>query len=271
MRLIKAILLALISAAVASAIVYFAFVRPRVREWGLDPHEAELPLPGDDLVAQPSAIETRGITIAAPVAKVWPWLIQMGFGRAGWYSYDVLDNRGKAPEGILAEFQALAPGDIMPTHPGGGFVVKEVQPERTLVLYTDAELLRSQAEQARAQAGPEDTAQTPADQSGASSFPEFSASWAFYLQPTEDGMTRLIERFRVKTPGSGPATAVLGEIMGTGVVLLTRKQMIGIKERVERTERELTEPVSPTEPWATDDSPMVPSALIGTTEPAQIN
>src|SRR5512147_1926000 len=63
MRLIRALLLAVVSALVASGVVYFAFVRPKVRGWGLDPHEAELPLPGDDLITDPSHVETRGITI----------------------------------------------------------------------------------------------------------------------------------------------------------------------------------------------------------------
>ena len=249
MRLIRAILLALVSAAVASAIVYFVVLRPRVREWGMDPGEADLTLPGDDLILEPSATETRGITVEAPVAKVWPWLVQMGYGRAGWYSYDVLDNKGKSAEGILPEFQALKAGDIMPTHPGGGFLVKAVDPEHTLVLYTDTELVRSQA--AKAQAEGTDELPTPGlKASGAmlsASYPEFAASWAFYLQPTDDGKTRLVERFRAKTPGSGPATAVLGEIMGTGIVLMTRKQMIGIKERVERIEYGVADETWPTE------------------------
>jgi hypothetical protein len=197
-------------------------VRPKVRGWGLDPHEAELPLPGDELIDEPSHVETRGITIHAPVSKVWPWLVQMGFGRAGWYSYDMLDNKASA-DGVLPEFQDLKVGDVMPTHAGGGFLVKVLEPERALVLYTDSDLLRSQA-------GREES----------ESYPEIQASWAFYLQP-EDGGTRLIERFRAKTPGSGPATVVLGEIMGTGIVLMTRKQMLSIKERVERLELAATE------------------------------
>ena len=65
------------------------------------------------------------------------------------------------------------------------------------------------------------------------SFPEFAVSWTFYLKRADDGATRLIERFRAKTPGNAAARAVLGEIMGTGIVLMTRKQMLGIKERVE--------------------------------------
>jgi len=222
MRFIRAIVLAVVSALIASGVVYFAFVRPKVRGWGLDPHEAELPLPGDELIDEPTHVETRGITIHAPVSKVWPWLVQMGFGRAGWYSYDMMDGKSGA-SAIMPEFQELKVGDIMPTHPGGGFLVKVVEAERALVLYTDTALLRSQS-------GREEN----------ESYPEIQASWAFYLQP-EDGSTRLIERFRAKTPGSGPATVVLGEIMGTGIVLMTRKQMLSIKERVERLELAATE------------------------------
>lgn len=239
MRLIRTLLFAVLSAVIVSSVAYFVFVRPRVRSWGLDPTEAERPLPGDDLIAEPTAVETRGITIDAPVARVWPWLVQMGYGRAGWYSYDMLD-RGTTAESILPEFQTLHSGDIMPTHQGGGFMVKAVEPERALVLYTDTELVRSQAEKARAEGAEE----TPAPDLRAASYPEFSASWAFYLEPTDDGQTRLIERFRARTPGNAAANVVLGEIMGTGIVLMTRKQMIGIKERVERLEHgEIGEPI----------------------------
>ena len=223
MRIIRMIGLALASALVASGVVYFAFVRPKVRGWGLDPHEAELPLPGDELIDEPSHVETRGITIHAPISKVWPWLVQMGFGRAGWYSYDMMDSAKSSAAGILPEFQDLKVGDVMPTHPGGGFLVKVADAERALVLYTDTDLLRSQS-----------------GREGNESYPEIQASWAFYLQPEDTG-TRLIERFRAKTPGSGPATAVLGEIMGTGIVLMTRKQMLSIKERVEALELAATE------------------------------
>ena len=236
MRLIRTIALALLSAVIASAIVYFAVVRPRVRTWGVDPGEEDLHLPGDDLIAEPSHTETRGIDIAAPPDKVWPWLVQMGFGRAGWYSYDAMDMKGSSASSIVPEFQALEVGDVVPTHPGGGFQVKVIEPERALVLFTDTELVKAQAEQA--QASGTDELPTPGLKvSGAmmsASYPEFSASWAFFLQPNGQDGTRLIERFRAKTPGSGPASAVLGEIMGTGIVLMTRKQMLGIKERVEQ-------------------------------------
>ena len=236
MRPIRALFVFLGGAVISLTFTYALVVRPRIRAWGVDPAETDLALPGDDLVSQPSAIETRGLTVDAPVAKVWPYLIQMGFGRAGWYSYDALDNKGSSAPGIVSEFQQLKPGDIMPTHPGGGFLVKTVDFERALVLYTDTELVRTQTQQAQDE-GNTDLPTPGLKASGAilnASFPEFAASWAFYLKPTEDGKTRLIERFRAKTPGSGAANVVLGEVMGTGIVLMTRKQMLGIKERVER-------------------------------------
>jgi len=237
MRVVRAVVIAVLSAVIASTAVYFFVIRPRLRTWGVDPGEAELPLPGDHFVPEPSATETRGIDIEASPSAIWPWLVQMGFGRAGWYSYDAMDNMGASATGILPEFQHLAVGEIMPTHPGGGFKVEVVEPDRALVLFIDTELVRAQQKRAEAEGKTElPTAGLKATGAlGATAFPEFAASWAFFLRPTDDGKTRLIERFRVKTPGAGPASAVLGEIMGTGIVLMTRKQMLGIKERVEGT------------------------------------
>jgi hypothetical protein len=237
MRLIRFIVLALLSAVVAAGTAYFLVVRPRVRSWGLDPAEAEMEIPGDDLVPEPSAVETRGVTIHGAPHDIWPWLIQMGYGRAGWYSYDALDMKGASATAILPEFQHVAPGEVLPTHPGGGFLVKVVEPSRALVLYSDTELVRAQQAAAK-ETGTDELPTAGLKASGAmldASFPEFAASWAFFLEPLDEDRTRLIERFRVKTPGSGPAKAVLGEIMGTGIVLMTRKQLLAIKERVEGT------------------------------------
>jgi hypothetical protein len=236
MRAIQLILLAAVSAVVALVVSYVAIVRPRVKSWGFDPEEAELAFPGDDLVSEPSAIETRGITIDAPPDKVWPWLVQMGFGRGGWYSYGMLDNKGTSADSILPEHQSLQPGDMVKIDKISGFEVKAVEPGRSLVLFTNTELARSQVEKAANEAVGED--QAAASRMSAmmanKSYPDVAASWSFLLQPTDDGKTRLIERFRAQTPDNGPANSFLGEIMGTGIVLLTRKQMIGIKERVER-------------------------------------
>jgi hypothetical protein len=251
MRLIRALFLAVVSAIAAFAAVYFFAIRPRVKAWGADPFEAELPLPGDGLIPDPSATETRGITIDAEPAAVWPWLVQMGFERAGWYSYDALDNKGSTSNRIMTEHQHIAEGQVMPTHPGGGFRIEIVEPEKALVLFIDTDLVREQA--AKAEEEGKTDLPTPGLKAtgafGRTAFPDFAASWAFYLRPTDDGKTRLIERFRARTPGQGPATAVFGEIMGTGIVLMTRKQMLGIKQRVEQgasvSVEADTEPVMP--------------------------
>jgi hypothetical protein len=242
MRFLRATIVALVSALVVAGSVYVLVVRPRLRRWGVDPLDEGLALPGDDLVASAGAIETRGVTIDAPPAAIWPWLVQMGYGRAGWYSYDALDNRGPSSERIVPELQHVAVGDVMPTHPGGGFLVKAVEPERALVLYSDTELVRQQAERA-ALDGTNELPTPGLKASGAmlSSFPEFAASWAFYLRPLAGGRTRLIERFRARIPGNGPASVVMGEVMGTGIILMTRRQLLGIKERVEATHKSLTE------------------------------
>ena len=226
MRLIRAALLAVISAMVAAAIAYIVAIRPKVRAWGVQPGEGDLPLPGDDLIPDPSAVETRGITINGSPASVWPWLVQMGYERGGWYSYDAMDQKHPPAERILPEFQSLNAGDILPFGVGSGFRAAVVEPERALVLDLDTDLARAQLDQAIAEGKiPEPSKRT--------SFPDFAVSWTFFLKPTEDGQTRLIERFRAKAPGNAAAKAVLGEIMGTGIVLMTRKQMLGIKERVE--------------------------------------
>ena len=115
------------------------------RTWGIDPAEAAKPLPGDDLVPTPTGMETRGMTIDAPPEAVWPWLVQMGYDRAGWYSYDQLDMRGKSVDTILPAYQGLVVGDVMPVAPDGGFLVKVVDPGRALVLYTDTAFVERQA------------------------------------------------------------------------------------------------------------------------------
>ena len=94
----------LVAAAGAAAVAVVAADR-YAREWGVDPDEASGDLPGDDLVADPDRVMTHGVTIEAAPADVWPWLLQMGYGRGGWYSYDAVDMRGRsadAPVGLLS-------------------------------------------------------------------------------------------------------------------------------------------------------------------------
>ena len=86
--------------------------------WGATPEEIQSSVVGDDLCENASLIATRSITISAPPQDVFPWIRQMGFGRAGWYSYDWLDNLGrKSATTILDEWQTVEAGDTVPSGP----------------------------------------------------------------------------------------------------------------------------------------------------------
>jgi hypothetical protein len=95
-------------------------------------------LSGDELIRNAAGVLTHAITIGAVSEAVWPWVVQMGAGsRAGWYSYDFLDN-GRRPSArrIVPELQQIAPGTLFPAIPGAteGFFVLGVEPRRSLVL-----------------------------------------------------------------------------------------------------------------------------------------
>jgi hypothetical protein len=232
----RKVLFAMAAAAAAAAVTYRFAVRPWWKSWGVTPEEATEVLPGDDVIANPNAGETRAITVHAPAAAVWPWLVQMGYGRGGWYSYDAMDMQGSSAFRILPEFQDLKVGDLVPTFPGGGFVVSRLEPNRALVLYLDTDLVRQQAEAAKASGITDEPANiraTGALMENAQPV-EFSASWAFVLDEQPNGQTRLIERFRVRFGETDkPWTRYTLPFMGFGVFVMMRKQLLGIKRRVE--------------------------------------
>ena len=229
------------AAAIAVTILTSPLLRPWYSKWGASKVEVERRLPGDERVTVPNLESTRAITINASVAQVWPWLVQMGYGRGGWYSYDQMDMDTPSAETILEEYQDLAEGDLVRTHPDGGFVARVVEPGRALVLYLDSELVRGQLE-AAADAlsavdvpGEEEPAGLQvAGVMGDLTMPEFRGSWAFVLEPEPDGTTRLVERMRLWA-GDAPVPPRLGlPLMGLGVFVMTRKHMLGVKERAER-------------------------------------
>ena len=161
------------------------------------PARREKPLAGDDLVANPSAIETRAITIDAPPAAVWPWLVQMGFDRGGWYSYDQLDMRGTSAAKILPEHQALAVDDIVPTSPTTGFIVRQIEPGRALVLFSDTALVQHQAEEAMG-AVKDDARPVPAG---------LAASGTFLSRDAARIRSELGIRARADSMAGGPASS----------------------------------------------------------------
>jgi hypothetical protein len=169
----------------AAPVLYFAAIRPRLLGWGASRQERRQPLPGDDLVAARWQT-TRGITISAPADQVWPWLVQMGYGRGGWYSYDWLERRvgagdfagGGSARRVLPELQQLALGDTVALSPAGGLTVEVLDPARALVLHYRMNLLTA------APAGDGDRA-------------VLDWTWAFALTPVNEASCRLLARVRV--------------------------------------------------------------------------
>jgi hypothetical protein len=173
----------LLAGAAAVVTGYIRFVRPRTLTWGATPEEVSSPLPGDDLV-RGQYVTTHAITIARPAALVWPWLVQMGYQRGGWYSYDWLERAagigdfadGGSARRILPDLQSLVPGDSVGLSPNGGFTVVGLEPERSLVLQIPMDPLTGGPASNRSRV-------------------VLDWTWAFVLQPTEHGC-RLIIRVR---------------------------------------------------------------------------
>ena len=120
----------------AAAGVYLVFIRPWQLRWGATDEEVARPMPGDDVVKQATFNATRAVTIQARPEEIWPWLVQIGIKRAGWYSYDWLDNLGHhSAERIIPEFQHLEVGDRVPLSPDGtqGPVVKALDPNHWML------------------------------------------------------------------------------------------------------------------------------------------
>jgi hypothetical protein len=221
----------------AAVAAYRLMLKPWTESWGIEGDEAVRTLPGDDVLPDADTLETRGITIDAPPEVVWPWLVQMGYGRGGWYSYDVVDMRGRSADGILDEHQSLREGDVMPTDPAGGFEVRKLDPGRALILALDAETRRRQDAAAAAGAGALEA--TPANLQAAGAFlevgspPDFSVTWSFVLEPRPGGRTRLIERFRGRFGTGKPWTTLTMPLVVFGVFVMVRRQLLGIRDRVE--------------------------------------
>jgi hypothetical protein len=182
---------------------YGLLIRPWHLRWGATREEATRRMPGDDLVPAPQLEATRAIAIAAPPEAVLPWLVQMGgYTRAGWYSYDWIDNAGRTSDWeIRPELQDLAVGDVLATTPDGrGFEVRAIDPGRGLVLAIDA--------------------------------PKAAISTSMTLEPVEPDATRLAIRLRQRAPTwqGWPFLAA----MDAGDFVMMRRMLLGIRDRAER-------------------------------------
>jgi hypothetical protein len=199
---------------IAGHLLLYLPLRNWRRRWGSTDEERRLELPGDELVPEPGWGYDHAITIDAPRSAVWPWLMQLGAGRGGFYSYEVLENlvgcRIHNVSEIRPELQDLRVGDMVVLHGRSGYgpPVALLEPERALVL-----------------GGP------PANENGS------LAIWGWHLLDGPGGSTRLLERGR-GSPGEG-----LSETLGFGPYLMdpigfvmSRKMLRSIKRLAERTQ-----------------------------------
>ena len=167
-------------------------------------------LPGDDLIPEPIGTLTHAITIRRPPREVWPWLAQMGAGnRAGWYSYDIIDNgRRRSAVRIVEELQHIAVGTLFPTVPGAtdGFHVLQFEVGRSLVLgWRPAPIALP------------------------------IVTWAFVLEAVNEGTTRLVVRARAASgyPIYGLPPSIGMPFIRVGHFNMQRRQLLGIAYRAE--------------------------------------
>ncbi|MGZ4190639.1 MAG: SRPBCC family protein [Actinomycetota bacterium] len=152
------------------------------RSWGATRAEQRATLPGDDLVEHASGVTTHAITIAAPPNEVWPWMVQMGYHRGGWYTYPWVDRYiwhidNPSADRIVPELQDVRVGSIIPDgEPGTAwYVVERIERDRLLVLRSSTHIPREIRER----------------------YPWLMIdwTWTFFLEPLGD-RTRLIVRAR---------------------------------------------------------------------------
>jgi hypothetical protein len=197
--------------------------RRRYNRWGATDAEVAAAIPGDGLVTRPVLGYTRAITIEAPPERVWPWLVQMGQGRGGLYSFDGLENLVgcdiHSAEQVLPDLQRLAVGDLIRLGPAGYpcFAVAQVEARAALVLVG-------------ADPRPPHLAATPDSPGGI-------ATWQWQLQPTSGARgTRLVTRQRLSYP-SRTWLAVMWHVVEPVGFVMERRMLRGIKQRAERDRR----------------------------------
>ena len=220
--------------ALAGVAAYAVYGVIRTRRGDLSHHERTRALPGDDLVDAVTFTETDAVTIAATPSQVWPWLAQIGYGRAGWYCCARCNRVDLEPHEewrILPQFQALTPGATLPVYAEGGLKITAVEPERMLVLFGNAAMARDQGVPYISGAS------HPAEVGGPLPIPEFAVSWAFLMEPLAEGRTRLFARYRAALSPAARSHRLLQPVTGLGIFWLQRKQLRGIKLRAEYSRR----------------------------------
>lgn len=207
----------------AAAAGYTRAIRPWHLRWGATDSEVQEPLPGDEVIPHPELEATHALTIRAPVAAVWPWLVQVGQDRGGFYSYSWLENLVgcglRNADQILPECQTLQVGDSVRLHPKAPpLPVLVVEPYRAIVL-----------------GGSEQETEPPAGTT--------LGTWGFFLREIDAQTTRLIMRVRWRRAPGLLSWASNYLLLEPAHFVMERKMMLGIKARAEALARQFAEPV----------------------------
>ena len=223
-RLHKLILAAVTFKALAAAYVFVLL--PRLRRWGASDDEVARALPGDDLVGDPLYVTTHAITVAAPAADVFPWLVQIGQNRGGFYTYDVLENLMKldihSADTVHPEWQDLTVGeDYITLDPDESMkmTVAVLDPPRAFVIRSGV---------------PGEPPQAPGDFFKG----EIDFSWAFIVEPIDAASSRLL----IRCKGSWRKTLATAFVRRLGLepvhFIMEEGMLRGIRSRAEREARQ---------------------------------
>ena len=161
-------------------------------------------MPGDDVIAEPHHVSTRSVTINAHVEDVWPWLAQMGYQRGGLYAYDWLCRlhgtlAGPSAVRIIPRFQRLRVGDVVRMGSRAGWRVVGLEPNRFLLVHVREPGM------------------------------EYTRAWE--LDELDESHTRLVLRIRSRV--MKPRLIPFLHLADAGSFLMTRKHLLGIKQRAE--------------------------------------
>ena len=206
----------------AAGVGVWAAVRPRTLAWGASCDEVIRPLPGDDLVANPLYVTTRAITVRAPAAAVWPWLVQLGQNRGGFYTYDVVENLMgldiHSADSIHPEWQDLHAGeDYVTLDPDESMkmTIAVLEPGRAFVIRSGA---------------PGEPPQAP----GSFFRGELAWTWGFYLEALDERTTRLVVRSRAAWADTLAARLARPLLLEPVHFVMEERMLRGIRERAER-------------------------------------
>lgn len=198
----------------AAATAGYALARRQALHWGASQVERVIGLPGDELLPDADLVATRAITVHAPAERVWPWLLQLGQGRGGFYSYDALEGLFglgiTSADRIEPRWQELAVGDEVRLAPQVGLAVERLEPPHALVLRGAGPSL------------PDEDA------------PPFDFVWAFTVRPgATPGSSRLVvrERYGYREPWA----RWLVEGVSWASAVMSERMLRGVRDRAEAT------------------------------------